>query len=94
MVGWVIIFLAGAALTIWNVFVVFEDYFKYQVDTSISVNKNTVVGEFRLFILFSSIEFNFGLMNMYLKHQNLYLAQNPSRNDLQPKPNQLQELDD
>ena len=54
MVAWVIIFLAGAALTIWNVFVVFEDYFKYQVDTSISVNKNTVVGEFRLLTLFSS----------------------------------------
>ena len=51
MVAWVIIFLAGAALTIWNVFVVFEDYFKYQVDTSISVNKNTVVGEFRLHTL-------------------------------------------
>ena len=54
MVAWVIIFLAGAALTIWNVFVVFEDYFKYEVDTSISVNKNTVVGEFRLLTLFLS----------------------------------------
>ena len=43
MVVWVIIFLAGGALTIWNVFYVLDDYFKYDVDTSISVDKNTVV---------------------------------------------------
>ena len=43
MVLWVIIFLAGGALTIWNVYYVFHDYFQYEVDTSISVDKNTVV---------------------------------------------------
>ena len=43
MGAWMVIFLAGGVATIWNVSVVMEDYLKYAVDTSISINMNTVV---------------------------------------------------
>ena len=43
MGAWMVIFLAGGVATIWNVSYVMKDYFKYDVDTSISINMNTVV---------------------------------------------------
>ena len=43
MGAWVVIFLAGTVATVWNVFYVLDDFFKYDVDTSISINKKTTV---------------------------------------------------
>ena len=43
MGAWMVIFLAGGVATIWNVTVVMKDYFEYNVDTSISIDMNTVV---------------------------------------------------